>query len=129
MTEATSNWWKKAEGDYLTMRREFTAPPNFDAVCFHAQQCVEKLLKASLVERNIRPPYSHNLPALASLLPPGNEQLDKLWKELELLSQYAVSVRYPIEFADRREAKEAMESCARVRIVLLSDLGIQDLFE
>jgi len=129
MTVETTNWWKKAEGDYLTMRREFTAPPNFDAVCFHAQQCIEKLLKACLIERNIRPPYTHHLPGLAEMLAPRNAELDTLWKDLELLSQYAVSVRYPIEFADRQEAKEAMDACARLRRILLPELGIQDLFE
>jgi HEPN domain-containing protein len=49
MTTETSNWWKKAESDYRTMRREVAAePPNYDAACFHAQQCIEKLLKASM---------------------------------------------------------------------------------
>jgi HEPN domain-containing protein len=38
----------KAEGDFLTAGRELRArkSPNYDAVCFHAQQCAEKYLKA-----------------------------------------------------------------------------------
>jgi HEPN domain-containing protein len=127
MTQEASNWWKKAEGDYLTMRRMITPPPNFDAVCFHAQQCIEKLLKASLIERNIPPPYTHNLPVLAELL--ELESLEALWKEIELLSQYAVSVRYPIEFANKMEADEAITICINIRKILLSDLGISELFE
>ena len=85
------------EGDYRTMRREIAAePPNFDAVCFHAQQCIEKLLKAQLIERNIPPPYTHI-----------QERMD----DLRLLSLYAVGIRYPLEFADRLEAEEAVAAC------------------
>lgn len=128
MTTETSNWWKKAEGDYRTMRREAAAePPNYDAVCFHAQQCIEKLLKALLIERNIPPPYTHNLPLLAELT--ESEALQGQMEDLRLLSLYAVGIRYPLEFADRLEAEEAVAACIRIRKILLSDLGISKLFE
>lgn len=47
MQAATSEWLEKAEGDYITSQREYRARknPNFDAACFHAQQCAEKYLK------------------------------------------------------------------------------------
>jgi len=37
-------WTDKAEADFSTAARELKAleSPNFDAVCFHAQQGVEK---------------------------------------------------------------------------------------
>jgi HEPN domain-containing protein len=40
-------WLVKADADYVTANRELRARkmPNYDAACFHAQQCVEKLLK------------------------------------------------------------------------------------
>lgn len=127
MTNETSNWWKKAEGDYRTMRREAIAdPPNFDAVCFHAQQCIEKLLKALLIERNIAPPYTHNLIHLAELI--GSEPLQPRIEDLKLLSLYAVGIRYPLEFADRAESEEAVAACIRIRKILLTDLGIPELF-
>src|SRR2546421_5742031 len=44
------NW--DPEGDFATAQRELGAiqDPNYDAVCFHAQQCAEKYLKAFLQE-------------------------------------------------------------------------------
>jgi HEPN domain-containing protein len=50
MTPLTREWIDKAEGDFATARREIRVrqAPNYDAVCFHAQQCVEKYLKARL---------------------------------------------------------------------------------
>ena len=50
MNQLTVEWVDKAEGDFLTALREFRVrkSPNYDAVCFHAQQCVKKYLKARL---------------------------------------------------------------------------------
>src|SRR6266404_4348694 len=104
MNEEIIEWWKKAEGDYLTMRRESTPPPNFDAVCFHAQQCVEKLLKAYLIFRSIHVPYTHNLIVLLDLIQPPDPRISELWEDLKRLSDYGVSIRYPNEFASEREA-------------------------
>jgi hypothetical protein len=52
MKPITSEWADKAEGGFATAQRELNVPdhPNYDAVCFHAQQCVEKYLKACLQE-------------------------------------------------------------------------------
>jgi hypothetical protein len=53
MKPLTQEWIEKAEGDFRTARRELQAKrlPNYDAVCFHAQQCAEKYLKARLCKR------------------------------------------------------------------------------
>jgi HEPN domain-containing protein len=50
MNPLTTEWIEKAEGDLLTAQREYRARnrPNYDAVCFHAQQTAEKYLKAWL---------------------------------------------------------------------------------
>ena len=55
MKPLTREWIGKAEGDLATVRREVQArkAPNYDAACFHAQQCIEKYLKARLQEAEI----------------------------------------------------------------------------
>jgi len=52
MKPETMEWVDKADADLDTAKREATVveSPNYDAVCFHAQQCAEKYLKAVLVE-------------------------------------------------------------------------------
>ena len=52
MKPAVAEWVSKAEGDFVTAGRELRArkSPNYDAVCFHTQQCAEKYLKAILQE-------------------------------------------------------------------------------
>jgi HEPN domain-containing protein len=48
-------WIEKAESDYKAFQKllEMGEDCPFDTVCFHAQQCVEKYIKARLV-------YLHN---------------------------------------------------------------------
>jgi len=80
MNDVVQEWVSKAEGDYRTANREFavTDEPNYDAVCYHAQQCIEKLMKANLIEREIPFPRTHNLVQLAGLLKPALPA-GKLW--------------------------------------------------
>ena len=64
MKPSTLEWVDKAEADYETALREFRArrQPNFDDACFHAQQCIEKYLKARLIEAGIAFPLSLHMP-------------------------------------------------------------------
>lgn len=66
MKPATREWVGKAEADFLSAYREYRARnrPNFDATCFFTQQCIEKYLKARLIEAGKPTPRTHDLPAL-----------------------------------------------------------------
>ena len=47
MKPLTQEWGQKAEGDYTvaaTLRQAESTV--YDAICFHAQHCIEKYLKA-----------------------------------------------------------------------------------
>ena len=70
MKPLTREWIGKAEGDLATVRREVQArkAPNYDAACFHAQQCIEKYLKARLQGVEIPFGRTHDLIALRKTL-------------------------------------------------------------
>jgi HEPN domain-containing protein len=126
MNPLTEEWIAKAEGDFLTARRELnvTLNPNHDAVSFHAQQCAEKYLKALLEESGIRFPKTHDLGTLVSLLVPHFPTLSDLTDCLEALTDMGVEVRYPGVFADQIDAQEAVDSARRVRARVRVLLGI-----
>jgi HEPN domain-containing protein len=117
MKPLTREWVEKGEGDRSTARRELRVrkSPNFDAVCFHAQQCAEKYLKALLQERGAAIPRTHNLEALAKPLLPANPALATLAASLRTLGAYAVETRYPGKSSDRAMAREALAHCEAIR--------------
>jgi HEPN domain-containing protein len=126
MNELTLEWVQKAEGDYDTARRELRARrrPNYDAVCFHAQQTAEKYLKAFLQERAAPLPRSHNLIELLELCLLLDATFEMLRKTLVLLDRYAVRYRYPGESADKSEARAAVQAIKDVRATARSKLGM-----
>lgn len=127
MKPLTHEWVEKAEGDFATARREVRVrkAPNYDAVCFHAQQCAEKYLKACLQEADVPFGRTHNLPALLDLLLSIDPGLDTLRAHLRALTVFAVSLRYPGESADKTEAREALLFCRTVRRCLRLHLGLE----
>ena len=126
MKPLTREWIGKAEGDLATVRREVQArkAPNYDAACFHAQQCIEKYLKARLQEEESPFGRTHDLAALLNLLLPVEPSWEPLRPHLRALTAFAVSVRYPGESADQAMAREALALCRDLRRHIRLSLGL-----
>jgi HEPN domain-containing protein len=87
-----------------------------ETVCFHAQQCVEKYLKAILVYRSIPFPKSHNIRVLMALVP--RRSRPALEEDLQdRLTEYASTARYPESGLDitLTAARKAVALARRVR--------------
>jgi len=127
MKQLTLEWVKKAEGDYVTAQRELRArkSPNYDASCFHAQQCAEKYLKARLQEANITFGKTHDLSTLLDLLLPVEPAWELIRPQLRALNAFAVEFRYPGESADKPIAKQAVAMCTDVRYKVRVSLGLK----
>lgn len=126
MNPITGEWVQKAEGDFATASRELqvSKDPNYDAVCFHAQQCIEKYLKAKLQESNIQFGKTHDLSTLLDLILPIETTWDTLRGDLQALTAFAVAYRYPGDEADENEAREAVTRCEKVREIVRVSLGL-----
>ncbi|HVS20565.1 MAG TPA: HEPN domain-containing protein [Pyrinomonadaceae bacterium] len=111
MKPITSEWVDKAEGDFATAQRELNAKdhPNYDAVCFHSQQCAEKYLKAYLQEADIPFRKTHDLAELLDSALAIEPAWEPLRPDLHALSSFAVEYRYPGKTAEADEASEAFE--------------------
>jgi HEPN domain-containing protein len=122
----TQEWVEKAEGDFATLQRELRARrlPNYDAACFHAQQCAEKYLKARLQEANTPFPRTHDLEQLLVLLLPVEPSWSGMRPALQVLTTYGVQVRYPGTSADRAMAREAFMNARTVSLVVRQALGL-----
>lgn len=121
MNETVAEWFEKAEGDYGTGQRELavTDRPNYDAVCYHAQQCVEKMIKGVLVHHGVVPPKIHDLLHLAKLLQDAVPSWDWSKQDLRWLTRAGMAFRYPGGSARQEHAEKALglctELCERLR--------------
>jgi HEPN domain-containing protein len=127
MKPTTREWVKKAENDFkvasLILRRRKDVVP--DAACFFCQQCIEKYLKARLLEAGITFPRTHDLLQLLNAC----VQIEPLWsayaKVVDAMSDYAVDFRYPGHSATLREAKAALRHCESLRAEVRRSLGLK----
>ena len=126
MNVLIQEWIDKAEGDFNTAVREARVRklPNYDAVCFHCQQCAEKYLKAFLQERSTLFPKTHDLIELLELCVSCEQRSESQRESLLRLRQYAVDYRYPGEAANKEEALEAVRAMRKVRSFVRDELGI-----
>lgn len=126
MQPLTLEWVEKAEGDFATATRELRVRkgPNYDAVCFHAQQCAEKYLKARLQEGNIHIEPTHNLIWLLDLLLPLEPTWEALRPHLRAITQFGVDIRYPGQMTHKPIARQALQHCTEVRRVVRLGLGL-----
>ncbi|MFQ5799506.1 MAG: HEPN domain-containing protein [Bacteroidota bacterium] len=111
-------WVQKAENDLKnavnTLKMGEDCPT--DTVCFHAQQCVEKYLKAFLVSRDIDFPRTHDIGDLVDLMP-RNIRIRLSVEEQQRLTAYATTMRYPGEYEplSLAQARKAVAIARRVR--------------
>jgi HEPN domain-containing protein len=126
MKPITQEWVDKAEGDFATAQREIEVEnkPNYDAVCFHSQQCIEKYLKACLQENNIAFGRTHDLTKLLDAFLTMEPSWEKLRNNLDELTVYAVEFRYPGISADQTIANDAFSVCTQIRQVIRQYLEI-----
>ena len=126
MNELVREWIEKAEADSRTAEREsvVTDGPNWDAVCFHAQQAIEKYFKALLQEQGIPFPRIHDLTILGKLLFPTYPEWEVALDSLKQLSLFAVELRYPGEAAFKQDAIQAVEIMREWRTRLRETVGI-----
>jgi HEPN domain-containing protein len=122
---AVPEWVRKAEADWIAAKTLHSQNEEVlhDAVVFHAQQCVEKLLKARLIQLNQPIQKVHDLVAVSRQL--ASVDSDWQWDEEDLsdLSTGAVLARYPGFETTADDAAELMALAGKMRIALLSLLN------
>ena len=120
-----SEWVIKAENDLTTAAHTLKLGGDCptDTVCFHAQQCVEKYLKALLVWKQAPFPKTHDIGVIIALVP-VELRPDLTPEEVRRLTKYGTVIRYPgddepiLLTAARRAVKLARRVRGAVRRLL-----------
>ena len=118
-------WVSKAENDLDCARTMFKSGSQYsDVVCFHSQQCAEKLIKARLLKYDVEPPRSHDLIYLLKLLSKHELISDELMLNANIINEYAVEIRYPGDVYEptAKDAEEALNASEYMYKILALDL-------
>lgn len=119
-------WQCKAENDLITAEIVLSNPgAPTDTICFHAQQCAEKYLKSYLTFKDITVEKTHDLAKINNACISVDPEFEELSDAAEILSGYAVEVRYPGAFYEYsiEEAIEAVERAKMFKSTVLKKLS------
>ena len=90
LKEIVKQWILKAEHDLNVIEHEVkVSDPTTDMICFHAQQSVEKYLKAFLIANQINYPHTHNIGTILKSCKDINPNFSQLTNSL-ILTHYAM---------------------------------------
>ncbi|MGE5682602.1 MAG: HEPN domain-containing protein [Bacillota bacterium] len=108
--QSAKNWLKRAKSNLV--RAQMTKPEDvfWEDLCYDAQQCAEKSLKALLIFHQVKFRYVHDIGELLKTLKVNGISYPDDFNEAVILTDYAVETRYPIvsEPVTEEEYKEAV---------------------
>lgn len=105
------DWLRRARSDLALACIPLPPDVLYHELCFHAQQAVEKSIKAVLIQHHVEFRRVHDIAYLLGLLP-SDISLPPEAIESVSLSSYAVMSRYPGEYEEITE--EAYQEAVRI---------------
>lgn len=116
--ERASVLMHKAKEDEFTVEKLLPDPASSDEIIgFHAQQAVEKCLKAILTLRDVDYPFVHDLVALFELVRKQKISFPQEFEEVRRLTPFATILCYEELPADPRHALDRLWALNCVRQV------------
>jgi len=122
--EEVKLWIKKADADLRASKKLLDLNEEPWLITFHAQQAIEKYLKAYLTYKQIRFKKTHDILKLLELCIKEDRDFEEIKKlDLSRFKEYATNFRYPSYYEPSLdEAKEAIEIAEKVREFVLKKI-------
>ena len=120
-------WFKKAESDFKTIENNLKSnDPPTDAICFHAQQAIEKYMKGALVYLEKHITRTHDLVNLLTSIVHYIPELAEYEEHLDEISHYGVEIRYPDIFYEPTldEAQKSYETAKKIKDIIAARVNI-----
>ena len=114
--DLAARFTRKAESDEIALDKlgdDLDVPD--DLIGFHAQQALEKLLKAALAHTGVAPPRIHDLGKLLSLLVDAGLSPPVSVDEARAMVPWAVEFRYDDVLDERLDRTAACEAVEKMR--------------
>lgn len=122
------DWVRRAEDDVQAAEMLMTHGSGLpNPIVFHAQQAVEKYLKAYLTWHQVHFPKTHDIERLLVLIEAIDNDLATKLSETTVLTLYGVDVRYPGDMPEAtiEEAREAVGLMHETRKAVRALLPLQ----
>jgi HEPN domain-containing protein len=120
--EFVHQWLLRAEEDFNAAKSLIAYGASFiSTVCFHSQQAAEKYLKAFLTYHQVEFPKTHDIDELLDMIAPIDSKLSESLRDVIILTNYGVDVRYPGDFPNvtSGDAQQAIQMAEKVRRLVL----------
>ena len=113
---SVAEWLRHARSDLAVASQAVAPDILFETLCFHAQQAVEKSIKAVLLQKGVVFPYTHDIARLITLVNTAGIPWQEALNPSADLTEYAVETRYPRETnsVTETEYRQAIEIAERV---------------
>jgi HEPN domain-containing protein len=119
--DLVNSWIGYAHDDLRAAHKLFADETSlYKIVCFHCQQCAEKIFKAYLLLLGIEILKSHDLELLAFEKQKRDQDIQLNVDSLIQLSRYAVETRYPDNFEDltKEETELSLKTASEILTII-----------
>lgn len=99
---SAADWLRRARSDLALASLPLPPDVLYNDLCFHAQQAVEKSIKAVLIHYGVELRKIHDIAHLIALLP-AHAPPPPAAEDVASLTSYAVMIRYPGDYEDVTE--------------------------
>ena len=115
--DSAAEWLNRARSD-LALAKSRCDDVYLEDLCFHAQQAVEKAIKAVFISYKWKFPYIHDLSALLTALLNHGMEIPARIQDCVVLTKFAVEGRYP-GFGEALSEDEYQSSIATAEDVMI----------
>ncbi len=118
------SWFQYAGNDFEAVTvLSAQLKPKYEIVCYHCQQCAEKMLKGYIATNLGRLQKTHDLVVLCETCAHYDSDFEKIIEQCSDLTIYSSEVRYPnLLEIESYHMKKAIENATIIRDFVLSKL-------
>lgn len=118
--DLAKGWIAKGDHDLANAKMTLEAKGPLDTACFHCQQAAEKYLKGLLAWHGGQIPRTHDLVELEEGCRAVVPTLSLAGMAVDLLTPYAVDLRYDLEFSPSvEETTQALTLATQIRAAVV----------
>ena len=116
--------WIESAEEFFRVAKSLSKTPCFGNICFNARQCADFYLKAFLIQNDVAPRITWNLPRLNRSCIAIDPSFKTIVESLKRLAPFDENVLYPGFSATEQDAQDCVGEIKKVRRFIRARLGL-----